>query len=367
MERVIDLTTLEDSRVAEPAEPEMLVAAHHAAPFALRTPPLPIEPSPADADDEEIDLLAGTLGPRIEDLASSESSLYRIAPTGELIAALWARDSAQAPPAGWDGGHVDSALLDSRRIPRWTRTVVILVVALTGGWILGGLLMDNGSDPVAELGTDASALAAALEDLNPVLDDLRDGTSDGVFVNGTLLSEVDSVARRLLASAARIDMGEIAAGEARRLASDLAANALTVESTLGDLIGYGTGLGRLTESPAFRPDAGQDELGPVTSDVVTWVASVTELASMLPDNRLLREHRNQVEAFVGAAPGWQQDYLDAVRSGDTGQLTSLVETLEGELADLAASWQTEAALAIQSLEAQIGTLQTEALDLTPRQ
>jgi hypothetical protein len=362
-ERMIDLTGLEEDWVAESLEAELLVAAHRSAPARSRITPAPVDPHPAilEEDDDEVRALEADLDPLMRD---APVRLQEIAPTGELIAALWARDSAQGAPAGWDGGHVDSALLDGRRVPRWTRTVVILAVALIGGWILGGVLMSEGPDPVETLGADASALAAALEDLNPVLDDLQDGSSDGVFVNGTLLSEVDSVARRLLASAAGVDAA--AAGAARRLASDLAANALTVESTLGDLIGYGTGVARLTESPGFRPDAGQDEVESITADVVAWAASLTEVAAMLPDNRLVAEHSQAVERFVAQATIWQQQYLDAVRAGDLDQQTRLVEDLETELAGLAAGWMDTAAGAIHSIEAQIGTLQTEALDLTPR-
>jgi hypothetical protein len=367
-ERVVDLVTMDDPRVNAFDRERELVSARAGSPGAPYevAPPGPTSPifeDDIDVDDED---LFGPESAIAIDVGTAEHALLDIAPTGGLIAALWARDEVSPPAADWETGQIEPRLLDARRIPRSILVLALLVLVLAAGWIVRQRLVDDPAARTAALASNALGLSAALDGLNPVLADMSDGSMADLVSSGSLLSEVDAASRRMLASAARIEPDDVVMADVRRLASDLATASLGAKATVADLIGYGTGIGRIVGRPGFPSTAAPDQLPGLTEEVVGWAVMVDEAASMLPQNPLLEPHREAVDAYVATIGTWQETYLDAVRSGDSDTSARLVEELAVGLGRLSQSWETEAGDIVGVLDSQIEMLRTRMLELTRR-
>ncbi len=367
-ERVVDLVSMNDPKVNSFERERELVSARAGSPGAPYELAPPGPTSPIFEDDIEVDDedLFDPESAIAIDVGTAEHALLDIAPTGGLIAALWARDEASPPPADWETGQIEPRLLDTRRVPRSILVLSILVLVLAAGWIVRQRLVDDPAARTAALASDALGLSAALDDLNPVLVDLGDGSMGDLVSSGSLLSEVDAASRRMLASAARIEPDDVLMADVRRLASDLATASLGAEATVADLIGYGTGIGRIVAPPGFPSAAAPDQLPGLTEEVVGWAVMVEEAASMLPREPLLESHREAVDAYVATIATWQETYLDAVRSGDSDTTSRLVEDLAVGLDELSRSWETVARDVVGVLGSQIDVLRTRMLELTRR-
>ncbi len=287
--------------------------------------------------------------------------LHDIAPTGDLIAELWGLDSADTSTPSWRASDVDQELVGSDR-PRWRLWAMLALVAAALGWVLGGFL-GNGTDLSARVSADAFTLSEAVDRLQTHATDLADGAIEAPLELGEALSEVDRSARALFSSAAQLEDADTAS--LRIASSDLAALALTVETALADLAGYGSAVDRVTVPPDLPAVADGSALPEITEEVAGWITAQRDEIAMLPRNDLTDAHRETMTSFADGLSNWQVGYLDALRNGDEALATGFISDLESDLETLGSEWRTAAADGAEWISAQLVDLRTQAAGISP--
>jgi hypothetical protein len=211
----------------------------------------------------------------------------------------------------------------------------------------------------------AASLSTAVAHLEPLAEDLSDGAFESPLEVGSVLGDVDRSARALFSSAAELDQDTPETSDLRIISSDLATLALTVESTLADLVAYGSGIERITTPVQLPSVAGNDELPELTARVAEWITAQTGEIQMLPRNQLTTAHRAGIVAFGEGLNVWQADYLDALRSGDAAAAARLVSELDASLQTVRTEWEATAASSAQWVSDQLDALRRQAAAITP--
>jgi hypothetical protein len=260
--------------------------------------------------------------------------------TTELVSELWTRgERASDPFDGWVPDELSHAV-DSERRFRWSIIIgvalTLALIAVAGVWLAGSsdgraatradeyrrVLTDLRTDlpdaqsvlaQITEPGADATQFA----DLIPTVTDLRADAEMALEVAAEPLPSAWP-----LASAKPFEVLE----PVRQTTSQQATTAQAIARRLGEVLDYRSLFARFlgTGDLPTRPEVDLSELN---LRLATAAADSAAILSELPADAALAAHtqlaRNGLERFTT----WQVDYVDALRSDSTDEVTALLDEL----------------------------------------
>ena len=270
--------------------------------------------------------------------------------TSELVTGMW-EETAETPAAEKNGDLLAdweptelSSTVSSRRSVRWAVVVLALLIGGVAAFALwwmpqaseqratthADLMRDSLADLYDDLGGMQQALAAATEptstepDLSSVTIGLAGTTDSAARLLDVANQDVPSPLP-LTSAEPFEDLDTIRVG-----LEPLAAEATSIRDQIADIAAYRAALLEVL-------DVG--EL-PLTADSATVTAQGASLAqslagsvaalSSMPTSGPFSDHRALVDGAVTDFAQWQEDYLDALRSGDAARAERLVAELSLE-------------------------------------
>jgi len=307
------------------------------------------QPTPRQGGDkgrwylEMLGLLSDDGPPTLQRVADSRQTTS----TSEAITEMWDKteESAAAvtvddPLAHWAPSEL-SATVSSRRQVRWPIVIGALVVGILAALALWWMPQESDR----RLSNHADLMRAALSTLHGDLIDTQAALAaatepsnagpdlGSVAVN--LAGIADSSARLLdiagqpiptsLPLTAREPFDDL--DSFRLTLGPLAAEATAIRSDVADITDYRLALARVFdvgELPLAADSATITDVGAsLARALATSVAALTEM----PLDGSFAEHRTLVEARVTEFAEWQDDYLAALREGDSTEAQRLVDEL----------------------------------------
>jgi len=260
--------------------------------------------------------------------------------TSELVQELW--DSGVAPDAlqGWVPDELSATVSSSRRFRRWPvviATLIVVVLAAAAVWLARSsngraearaddyrrVLRELRSDlpdaqrALAQL-TEPSADATQFPDLIPIVTDLRADSETALDVTAAPLPSAWP-----LASSAPFERLE----PSRAATSQLATTAQAMARRLGEVLDYRTLFSRFLATGALSTTSGAD-LSDLNFRLAAAAADTAALLGELPADAALARHTTQARSTLDRFVTWQVDYVDVLRTGDTGEADRLLAELE---------------------------------------
>lgn len=273
-----------------------------------------------------------------------------LAPTGELVEALWRDGPESTAIDGWvPEESALTALAKLRRAPSIAGALAALMLVLAVWWIAGaGSRREQAL--LASVGTEGSALAEVLDGFQTVIDDVGDGLIDDSSAASAGLARLDLAARDLFEAASGLPGTDPALAEARRNSIDVAQGALALETALGNVLAYEGALRPFLVAPELPAQVDTDGIPAVASELAWWTTQFASRSTALPDDPLVAGHRAEVDALVADLDDFQSAYLDALREGRSSDaaarvagLTARLEALDDHLREAltaAGGWAT---------------------------
>jgi hypothetical protein len=267
--------------------------------------------------------------------------------TSESVTEMWDK-TAELPPieatddplTGWSPTEL-SPTVNSKRKVRWPIVIGAIVVGVIAALALLWVpqeserrLANHADSMVAALG----AVHGDLHDTQAALAAATEPTSDepdlgSIAVN--LAGIADSAARLLDIANQPVPTGLPLSGRGpfdaldsyRQSLVPLAAEATAIRSSVADITDYRLALARvldIADLPFTADSATITEQGAALARVLA--ASVAALTEM-PLDGPFAEHRALVDSEVNSFAQWQDDYLAALREGNTAEAEHLVDGL----------------------------------------
>lgn len=285
-----------------------------------------------------------------------------LAPTGELVAALWDSDET-TPIEGW----IVSEFAPERKGSHTARILVTaaLVVALAavGAWWLVTAQDRANTNAMRDVTADVLAVTDAAGGVARAADDLADGAIADPLAATRSLSDLNGSARALFDDASALSGEALRATRLR--AVDAAQQALAVESGLGDAVAYEAAIHLLLQRPDLPITAADEELPVVAADTAAWVSRFVDGAAGLPGHPLLEAHRADVAALADTLADWQARYLDGLRTGNATGAEREAASLLAELDGIESSWEATATRVADWSRGELATLRAALDALTP--
>lgn len=253
----------------------------------------------------------------------------RIEPTGELVRDMWDSTELHAPSlVDWAPQAFSSKTLGRREF-RWPTLIlaVVAVITLTGlGFWLYQRAGGTTAVAVAEVRSEADALAQAFRVATPLIDGLAAERLPQGNLDSTAFFEIDRAARAVFEASA--DLPPSAAAD-RSAAADAAGTALDASRQLMDATAYRTALEPALTLPLFETDPALADLTVATAAFTEWRASFENVYEGLPAisgqaSAALEEVSNGLETA-------QTAYLDALRTGDSHAAVETIGVLKAQL------------------------------------
>lgn len=98
----------------------------------------------------------------------------------------------------------------------------------------------------------------------------------------------------------------------------------TISGRLSDTVSYRLAFERAFQLPPLPLSATEAAAQEAGSALTVMLTDSVEAAANLPDDDLLRTHREQVDILIGWLTTWQSDYLVALRAGDSARTDELL-------------------------------------------
>lgn len=329
-----------------PTEPDRFELDLRTEEIALTTPKSPPVPQSAPAGARLVDDRP-TAPMSAVAVAERPSSLV---PTGHLVAELWADQSPAADLIDdWMPGTIDTDVrVVARRVLLSTLIVIAAAVIGAASWFLAGRGDASLAKRLSEVETASTGLATSLTDAGQSISDLADGSIDDPDLLARSISAIDDASRSTFTAAAELPAeGEQAA--LRRGLIETSDQALELSRDLSRISAYASSVSVMLNRPAFPFEATDTDLAMVAEQAATWINRFLSMSASLPDAPGMSEHREAIDAMSTMLPGWQADYLDALRSGDTVAAGELIAGLEQRALDLGDGLETALAAIAQEL------------------
>jgi len=261
--------------------------------------------------------------PQLETAIAATKTVAKAAITtaSTLARRLWEAPAGDDQPAPWRPRAVALESLDDRRY-RWT---VIGLCAVLGLAVVAGigLLVSRPAAVKAQLVADhrqaAADLAAAIPDARQAAASLGgDGNTAAIT---SALAALDDAARRVF-SVASVD-GPTPGAEAseadsvEQRATELASEALGLETEIGDAWAYQLTLTRMLDVPLLPVSATPDELAALAATLSTKAADFLRFDENAPTSEGLASVGEALHGWTAGLSDWQVAYLDSLRMGDS--------------------------------------------------
>lgn len=261
-----------------------------------------------------------------------------------MVLELWEASGESDPIDGWELSRFE---FDRSSLGRWITRVVVGLTALAvigaGAWYATGWQNTRSQSQVQATFAAAADVSRATERLSGAIEDLADGQLSDSELATTALADLDGSARRLFESASALDPAGTESGPLRRAALEASQQALELESTLGDAFAYGKGIELILPPPLLPTELEPEAVPEYAATAASWVSRFVEGAHSLPTHPMLETHRDDMTELAAGLEDWQAGYLDALRSGDTGQARQHAEALRSHLSELEQEWSVAAA------------------------
>ena len=236
----------------------------------------------------------------------------------------------------------------SRRNFRWT--VVISLSVLVVGFVLAVLLLpvlvessarDEASDYEVALTSMRETLPQAQQALASATDPSTSASS--LFSLAAELSRLDAASRRVVTRAARplpdslplLPRGALEdLVPTRELMTMLGDDGLAIAARLAAAISYRTTFDAILMYPSLPVRADASQINGLSVSLAGTLANSVAILADLPLEPTFAAHRIEVEAALGRFGEWQTDYLDALRSDDTGATAALIAEVQQLRVDL---------------------------------
>ncbi|HSJ34191.1 MAG TPA: hypothetical protein VLB85_03995 [Acidimicrobiia bacterium] len=249
------------------------------------------------------------------------------------VATLWeTTELDESALEWWKPQVIARRKLGGRRLR--TSSTLIALVAVVGISLLAWSALQRpgqrAQESAAAVQGSAAGLAENLAPLSQVAMEI--GAPDAPDLAGATAVGLaaESQARALFTEAGELpESGDVM----RQAAVNAASAILDASSGLNRLVAYRLTAESVLVAPTLPSDPAASELPEVTAIVADWRAEVTAAVDELPAE-VLPENRAGLEGWVAGLEGWQQEYLDAVREGDTGGVTAAEQRLRDDIADL---------------------------------
>jgi len=303
--------------------------------------------------------------PTLQQIAESRQTTS----TSETVTEMWDQTSevstVEAPEdalTGWSPTEL-STTVSSRRMVRWPILIGAIVVGVAAALALWWMPQESERRASNHADSMRAALAAVhgdLVDTQTALAIATEPTSaepDLSLVAVNLAGIADSSARLLdianqpvpanLPLAAREPFDDL--DSFRQTLEPPAAEATAIRVAVADITDYRLAFARVlnvSELPVAADSATITEQGAALARVLA--SSVAALAEM-PLDGPFAAHRALVDTGVTAFPQWQDDYLTALREGDTTEAQRLVD----EMTDSRRSLQAEVIGTLAALRAEV--------------
>lgn len=249
------------------------------------------------------------------------------------VATLWeTTELDESALEWWKPQVIARRKLGGRRL-RTSSTLIALVAVVGISLLAWSALQRPGQQAQASAAAvqgSATGLAENLAPLSQVAMEI--GAPDAPDLAGATAVGLaaESQARTLFTEAGALpESGDVM----RQAAVNAASAILDASSGLNRLVAYRLTAESVLVAPALPSGPAASELPEVTAIVAEWRAEVTAAVDELPAE-VLPENRAGLEGWVAGLQGWQQEYLDAVREGDTGGVVATEQRLRGDIADL---------------------------------
>lgn len=222
----------------------------------------------------------------------------------------------------WQPTEVGSALF--RRNVRWSLLVGILLMA-AGAVVLGYWIYQRPITAAAHAAEDLEAAAAAIE---PHLGELRQlnvtltDQTQPEPANAALLA-AEGLARDLFEVSGEVPPSDAAT---RSTAADAASDTLEATRLLGDAYAYREAVIPILALPAFEDDPGLIDLDDAARQFGEWHMKFDSVRGVLP-TETLTELSSELGLISAELEATQSRYLDALRSDDPLQTTSVLDEL----------------------------------------
>jgi hypothetical protein len=299
--------------------------------------------------------------------------------TGALVTRLWAATETTPLIDDWKPSSFDT-LAASGRTFRWP--IVVAAIAI----LLGGLaLIRTARDMPERAAAEAAAsylqvtndYASLLPDMDATAAIITDPTSDTSSLSDTAvsLSTFDQHARSVFDAAAdplpsTLPLVSRAPLDAltpiRRSMANAAEIGLTLERRLGDTLSYRLVLAKAFQLPELPTTATQKQIATLGVSLGLAVTSTTGAVTELPDEPFLSDHKIAVTQLAQRLNDWQIEYLEALRTGDQIEASTLIEEITQRVDALETGLDNPLSAIGDWARTQIGTLRTQLDVLTER-
>jgi hypothetical protein len=216
--------------------------------------------------------------------------------------------------------------------------VGVLVMSMVAGGLITFQMLRSIPEERAEARRDAyQGRLSALDDLIPelglVAELITDPDEEGIVQGIVTIIQLDNRASGLhtiaseplpgipaLAPSGPVD--ELA--EVQNLILTIVDRSETISRRLSDIISYRQAFERAFRLPALPLTAAGPIVDEVAGEFETMLDDSVEAAANLPDDEFFREHLAEVDALIDWLAGWQDDYMAALRTGDSEGAGTLV-------------------------------------------
>ncbi|HSJ26766.1 MAG TPA: hypothetical protein VLB67_01050 [Acidimicrobiia bacterium] len=283
------------------------------------------------------------------DVPTRPEALYRpvtdtdtLSLTGLLVEELW-NLSPDDDIEGWTPGEMDPTLIRSGvRMRKVVAIGALMLLTLAIGWRV--LTWGDGqtTESLAAVSDGSITVAANVAALDPVVDDIADGTLSDPLAASSALGRLDESARTLFSAAGDLPTDEGLA-QVREQTIGQAAGALELATVLSESIAYSAAVELITRPVELPAETDIDGLTDVTERVTGWVGNFVNGVATLPGNDLTDTHRAALRDLASSLPEWQAAYLDALRARDAERAAEHAAQLETQTTFVRNSWAGVAA------------------------
>jgi len=262
--------------------------------------------------------------------------------TGLLVEELW-NLGPDEDILGWTPNELDTTLVQSGVRKRKVAAIgALVVVALLLGWRALTWESARAAESIEAVTVASAGVVDAVVVLDPLIEDLADGSVENPLGASTALAGLDDSARRLFGVAGDMpddaDMAPI-----REQAIGQSGGALTLGTMLSESVAYASAVQLITRPIELPAETDIDGLTAVTQQVTAWVNEFSSGVGALPGNDLTDTHRMALSDLAASLPDWQASYLDSLRARDAESAAGHVAELETQIGFVRSSWTGTAA------------------------
>ena len=253
-----------------------------------------------------------------------------VEPSGELVRDMWDSTELHAPSLVDWAPHAFSAKTLGRRDYRWPAVVLVAVGALAVagfGYWLYQQSNNAAASALTEVQTEAGALAVALRQATPLVDDLDADRLPTANQDSTAFFEMDAAARAMFAASADLPSQN---STDRSAAADAAGLTLDATRQLMDATAYRTALEPALTLPILETDPSLTDLTLATAAFSEWRTNFEVMHEALPGG-ITGQASAALDTVSDSLEATQHAYLDALRVNDSHAAVEVLGGLRAQL------------------------------------